>query len=139
MMDRCWLGETNFDFDHEQLGSRPNATAIQINGNDHYILNTIVFSSKIGLEVNGAADYITGAASVASLLAAVLTEIYLYGVRSCEEILRHTGQVVLGPEGGSVAISNSTAGVTPPSALLAMWETPFASDDLEVGGCPALL
>ena len=60
MMDRCWLGETNFDFDHEQLGHRPNATAIQINGNDHYILNTVVFSSKIGLEVNGAADYITG-------------------------------------------------------------------------------
>ena len=29
MMDRVWLGETNFDFDHEQLGSRPNATAIQ--------------------------------------------------------------------------------------------------------------
>ena len=31
-----------------------------VQGNDHYILNTIVFSSKIGLEVNGAADYITG-------------------------------------------------------------------------------
>lgn len=60
MMDRCWLGETNFDFDHEQHGVKPNATAIQINGNDHYILNTIVFSSKIGLEVNGAADYVTG-------------------------------------------------------------------------------
>ena len=28
--------------------------------NDHYILNTIVFSSKVGVEVNGAADYITG-------------------------------------------------------------------------------
>ena len=59
-MDRCWLGETNFDYDHEKHGTKPNATAIQINGNDHYILNTIVFSSKIGLEVNGAADYITG-------------------------------------------------------------------------------
>jgi hypothetical protein len=57
MMDRCWLGETNFDYDHEKHGTKPNATAIQINGNDHYILNTIVFSSKIGLEVNGAADY----------------------------------------------------------------------------------
>ena len=33
MTDRCWLGETNFDFDHEQLGRPPNATAIQINGN----------------------------------------------------------------------------------------------------------
>ena len=31
-------------------------SAIQVNGNDHYILNTIVFSSKIGVEVNGAAD-----------------------------------------------------------------------------------
>lgn len=60
MMDRCWLGETNFDYDHEKHGTTPNATAIQINGNDHYILNTIVFSAKIGLEVNGAADYITG-------------------------------------------------------------------------------
>ena len=60
MMDRCWLGETNFDFDHERLGRPPNATAVQINGNDHYILNTIVFSSKVGLEVNGAADYISG-------------------------------------------------------------------------------
>ena len=29
-------------------------------GNDHYILNTIVFSSKVGVEVNGAADYVTG-------------------------------------------------------------------------------
>ena len=60
MMDRCWLGETNFDFDHKQHGVEPNATAIQINGNDHYILNSIIFSAKIGLEVNGAADYVTG-------------------------------------------------------------------------------
>jgi hypothetical protein len=60
MMDRCWLGETNFDYDFEQEGTQPTATAIQINGNDHYILNTIVFSSLIGLQVNGAADYITG-------------------------------------------------------------------------------
>lgn len=59
-MDRCWLGETNFDYNHVERHSPPNATAIQINGNDHYILNTIVFSSKIGLEINGAADYVTG-------------------------------------------------------------------------------
>ena len=49
MMDRCWLGETNFDFNHVDQKAPPNATAIQINGNDHYILNTIVFSSKIGV------------------------------------------------------------------------------------------
>lgn len=60
MVDRCWLGETNFDFDYIKFNTVPNATAIQINGNDHYILNTIVFSSRVGLEVNGAADYITG-------------------------------------------------------------------------------
>lgn len=60
MMDRCWLGETNFDFDFAAQKVVPNATAVQINGNDHYILNTIIFSSRIGLEVNGAADYVTG-------------------------------------------------------------------------------
>ena len=60
MMDRCWLGETNFDCDHEKHGTKPNATAIQINGNDHYILNSIVFSSRVGVEVNGAADYVSG-------------------------------------------------------------------------------
>jgi len=60
MMERCWLGETNFDFDHEKYGAPPNATAVQINGNDHYILNSIVFSSRVGIEVHGAADYVQG-------------------------------------------------------------------------------
>ena len=57
---QCWLGETNFDFDHAAMGAPTNATAIQINGNDHFIMNTIIFSSKVGVEVNGAADYIHG-------------------------------------------------------------------------------
>merc|ERR1711968_273161 len=60
MLDRCWLGETNFDYDFQALGQSPNATAIEINANDNYILNTIVFSAKIGVAVHGAADYITG-------------------------------------------------------------------------------
>ena len=60
MVDRCWLGETNFDFDFQKFGAVPNATAIEINGNDHYVLNTIVFSSRVGVAVHGAADYITG-------------------------------------------------------------------------------
>jgi len=60
MTDRLWLGETNFDFNHRKEGHAPNATAIQINGNDHYVLNTIVFSSKVGVAVHGAADYIEG-------------------------------------------------------------------------------
>ena len=41
-------------------GTGPNATAIEINGNDHYILNSIVFSSKVGVAVHGAADVVTG-------------------------------------------------------------------------------
>ena len=53
------MGETNFDFAFSEA-DLPKAIAIQINGNDHFIRDTIVFSSKIGLEVNGAADYISG-------------------------------------------------------------------------------
>jgi hypothetical protein len=59
-LPQCWLGETNFDYDFEGFHTVPNSTAIQINGNDHYIMNTIVFSSKRGVEVNGAADVIVG-------------------------------------------------------------------------------
>ena len=85
MMDRCWLGETNFDFDHKQHGVSPNATAIQINGNDHYILNTIVFSAKIGLEVNGAADYVTGVRTCISsclVLAMVVHNMVVHSVHA---------------------------------------------------------
>ena len=38
----------------------PEAVAIAINSNDHYILNSIVFSSKIGLYNKGAANMATG-------------------------------------------------------------------------------
>ena len=57
MIDRAWLGETNFDFPWTKAAP-PKAIAIQFNGNDHFALNTVVFSSKIGLEVNGAANNI---------------------------------------------------------------------------------
>jgi len=60
MIDRCWLGETNFDYDFALEGHLPNATAIEINGNDHYMINTIVFAAKVGLVVNGAANNIQG-------------------------------------------------------------------------------
>ena len=59
MIDRCWLGETNFDYPFTQADP-PKAYAIQVNANDHYIANTVVFSSKVGVEINGAADYVTG-------------------------------------------------------------------------------
>jgi hypothetical protein len=38
----------------------PISATISASGNDHYILDSIVFSSKIGLEVNGAANVIKG-------------------------------------------------------------------------------
>eukprot|EP01063_Lacrimia_lanifica_P012907 TRINITY_DN1959_c1_g1_i4.p1 TRINITY_DN1959_c1_g1~~TRINITY_DN1959_c1_g1_i4.p1 ORF type:complete len:471 (+),score=87.65 TRINITY_DN1959_c1_g1_i4:73-1485(+) len=60
MMDRVWLGETNFDYDHVAFAHRPNATAIAINGNDHYVTHTIVFSSRVGMLVRGAANNIRG-------------------------------------------------------------------------------
>jgi hypothetical protein len=59
MLDRAWLGETNFDFPFS-VSAPPKAVAIQVNGNDHYIVNTVVFSSMVGLQVNGAANYVTG-------------------------------------------------------------------------------
>ena len=59
-MLHCWLGEVNFDYPFETMGTLPKAIAVQINGNDHYLRDVIVFASKIGVEVNGAADYISG-------------------------------------------------------------------------------
>jgi hypothetical protein len=40
--------------------NKPTYQAIEINGNDHYVLNTSVFSSRVGVAVHGAADYIMG-------------------------------------------------------------------------------
>ena len=59
MVDRAWLGESNFDYEWTHADP-PKAVAVQVNGNDHYVLNTVVFSSKIGLEVNGAANRVDG-------------------------------------------------------------------------------
>lgn len=59
LVDRSWLGETNFDHPFSPT-DLPQSIAISVAGNDHYILNTIVFSSKVGLEVTGAANYVSG-------------------------------------------------------------------------------
>jgi len=48
-------------------------------------------------------------------------------------------KAVLGPEGGTEAVTNTSAGIIPLADLLAMWEAPFASDDPAAGGCPALV
>jgi|EP01043_Picozoa_sp_COSAG02_P026367 hypothetical protein len=61
MITETWLGETNWDFVFNQSqGLVPRATALDIRSNDHYILNTIVFSSLVGLRVGGAANMISG-------------------------------------------------------------------------------
>ena len=39
---------------------QPSATAIAIESNDHYIQDSIVFSSLVGLHVIGAANMVTG-------------------------------------------------------------------------------
>jgi hypothetical protein len=59
LVDRSWLGETNFDYRFSPT-DLPQSVAIETNGNDHYILNTVVFSSKVGLAINGAANYVSG-------------------------------------------------------------------------------
>lgn len=61
MIDQTWLGETNFDYNYSAPGAGvPKAIAIAIHSNDHYILDSIVFSSLIGLYVGGAANMING-------------------------------------------------------------------------------
>jgi hypothetical protein len=61
MILETWLGETNWDFVFNRTtGLVPRATAIDIHSNDHYILNSIVFSSLVGLKMGGAANMISG-------------------------------------------------------------------------------
>ena len=59
MITECWLGETNFDYVfNKTAGHLPTATGIAMHSNDHYILNSIVFSSFIGLQNGGAANMV---------------------------------------------------------------------------------
>ena len=53
----AWLGEYFFG-DKRKLEA--TATSIQIFGNDHYILNTIVFAGKIGVHITHEANVIQG-------------------------------------------------------------------------------
>jgi hypothetical protein len=55
-----WLGEWIYSDPRKENGTASTAIGILINGNDHYVTNTIVFSSHIGVYINGAADVLTG-------------------------------------------------------------------------------
>jgi hypothetical protein len=59
MIDETWFGERNFDHNFTEQYP-PQATAIAIGSNDHYVVNSIVFAAKIGIDVSGAANFIAG-------------------------------------------------------------------------------
>merc|ERR1719223_1705272 len=61
MIDETWMGEVNFDHDFSGQGSdRPMAIGVEMNSNDHYIQNSIVFAAKTGLAMHGAANLVSG-------------------------------------------------------------------------------
>ena len=59
MVHESWLGEYLYSSPLSHL-SNLTATGITVAGNDHFVTNTIVFSSKIGVGVYGAANLLTG-------------------------------------------------------------------------------
>ena len=52
-------GEANFDHQFTP-DAPPQAIAIDMHSNDHYVLDSIVFSSKIGMNMIGAANVVNG-------------------------------------------------------------------------------
>jgi len=60
MIHESWLGEYLYSDPRSHNKKYLRATGIQIFGNDHFITDTIVFSSLIGVEVAGAANLLTG-------------------------------------------------------------------------------
>eukprot|EP01084_Bolivina_argentea_P051219 94207_1 len=57
MISDAWFGEFLYSSNEYKTAK---ATGIQIFGNDHYVTNTIVFSSKIGVHVTHPANILTG-------------------------------------------------------------------------------
>jgi len=60
MIHETWLGEFLYSDTRSHDQRYLAASAIQIYGNDHYVTNTIVFSSKIGIDMTGAANLLSG-------------------------------------------------------------------------------
>ena len=58
MLSESWLASCYWsDADCKGSGAASNAIAVQINGNDHYLSNVIVFDfAHVGVEVNGASN-----------------------------------------------------------------------------------
>ena len=60
MISTVWLGEYLYSDSRAGNGQDSVATGIELFGNDHYIDNTIVFSSKIGVKVTHPASILRG-------------------------------------------------------------------------------
>ena len=60
MAVQSWFGEYLYSDKRKENGTASTAIGIQFNGNDHIANDIIVYSSKIGIHVNGAANFITG-------------------------------------------------------------------------------
>lgn len=57
LVHQCWFGEYYYSDDRKLVGM---GTAIVLNGNDHYIVDTIIYGGKIGVIVNGEASVLKG-------------------------------------------------------------------------------
>jgi len=60
MIHETWIGEFLYSDKRKENGTASTAIGILINGNDHYVTNTIIFSSHVGVQLTGAANMITG-------------------------------------------------------------------------------
>ena len=60
MVHETWIGEWMYDSPNKENGPKSTAIGISITGNDHYVRDTIVFSSHTGLSITGAANIVTG-------------------------------------------------------------------------------
>eukprot|EP01006_Ploeotia_vitrea_P066173 TRINITY_DN94460_c0_g1_i1.p1 TRINITY_DN94460_c0_g1~~TRINITY_DN94460_c0_g1_i1.p1 ORF type:complete len:469 (+),score=59.73 TRINITY_DN94460_c0_g1_i1:29-1435(+) len=57
MIKNSWFGQYLYS---DKRKTKATAIGVEIDGNDHFLLNTIVFSAKIGVKVTGAANLLEG-------------------------------------------------------------------------------
>ncbi len=59
MIHETWIGEFIYSDKRKENGTASTAVGVLINGNDHVVADTIVFSSHVGVRVNGNADLLS--------------------------------------------------------------------------------
>eukprot|EP01084_Bolivina_argentea_P078396 142241_1 len=60
MIFKSWFGEFLYSDSRKENGAASTATAVQLFGNDHYMTDCIVFSSKIGVHIKNPANILKG-------------------------------------------------------------------------------